>query len=366
MSSPAQTGGGPAQIEAGAPAQSEAGARAAGRSRTSSEAQTGGSPAQIEAGAHAAGRSRMSSDLAPVREEAGSIPARGPAGAVGAVVGDALDASVQRLLVADPVARAGKDPEGVHQARVATRRLRCDLRTFGPLLDPAWAEPLREELRWLGRELGIAREAEVLLGHLRDHARSAGGAEIERHAQKLLAAALAEHEAAQLRVLTALSSSRYLDLVDRLVQGAMAPRLRPTAASATKRDLVRLARRPWKRLAREYSALSAEPPDSALHALRIRAKRARYAVEAVADAVGGKRPRRLAAALTDLQDVLGAHQDAVIAQAWLHDRVGGENPDESYAAGVLAGLLRADARAARDALAEAWHRASRPRLRTFL
>ena len=61
-------------------------------------------------------------------------------GAIGAVIRDALDASVQRLLVADPVARVGDDPEGVHQARVATRRLRSDLRTFAPLLDPAWVD----------------------------------------------------------------------------------------------------------------------------------------------------------------------------------------------------------------------------------
>jgi CHAD domain-containing protein len=123
----------------------------------------------------------------PAREAASCaswIPARG---AIGAVVRDALDASVQRLLVADPVARVGDDPEGVHQARVATRRLRSDLRTFGPLLDPAWVTPLRDELRWLGGELGVAREAEVLLGHLRDHAHTAG-ADIERDAQPLLAA----------------------------------------------------------------------------------------------------------------------------------------------------------------------------------
>lgn len=305
----------------------------------------------------------MTTDLSRPREEGRSIP---PCGRVGAIVRNALDASVQRLLVADPVARAGDDPEGVHQARVATRRLRSDLRTFGPLLDPEWAESLRDELRWLGRELGAAREAEVLLGHLRDHLRSAGGPDIERGAQPLIFAARREHEAAQLRVLAALGSSRYFDLVDRLVQGALAPRFRPSAAAAKKRDVVRLARRPLKRLKREYTALGSEPSDHALHALRIRAKRARYAVEAVADAAGGKRPRELASVLTRLQDVLGAHQDAVVAQVWLRDHASSANPGESYAAGVLAGLLRADALAAREALPEAWHRARRPRLRTFL
>jgi CHAD domain-containing protein len=294
-------------------------------------------------------------------------------GRAAAFVRDALDASVQRLLVADPIARLGADPEGVHQARVATRRLRCDLRTFGPLLDPEWATSLREELRWLGTELGVAREAEVLLGHLRDRAHALAP-EIERDVRPLLETALGDRETAQARVLEVLRSSRYLDLVDRLVQGAMAPRMQPVASAAKTRDLTRLARRPWRRLQREYSSLGRDPSDEALHALRIRAKRARYAAEAVANAVGGEQPRRFVAALTDLQDVLGAHQDAVVAQGWLRERVAVEDPGEAnratmpatYAAGMLAGLLRADALAAAVALSDVWHRLNRRRLHSWL
>src|SRR5438105_15341635 len=110
----------------------------------------------------------MTADVAPpARASVGPVT---PTGGVATVIRDALDASVQRLLLADPIARVGEDPEGVHQARVATRRLRSDLRTFAPLLDPAWVTSLRDELRWLGAELGGAREAEVLLGHLRNRA----------------------------------------------------------------------------------------------------------------------------------------------------------------------------------------------------
>ena len=286
-----------------------------------------------------------------------------------AVVRRAIDASLQRLLVADPVARIGQDPEGVHQARVATRRLRCDLRTFGPLLDPEWTSALRNEVCWLGDELGIAREAEVLLGHLRERARALPP-EIELDVTPLLDSAVGDREAAQARVLDVLQSPRYLDLVDRLVLGAMAPRMRPGAAAVKTRDLTRLARRPWKKLRRDYHALGDDPSDPALHALRIRAKRARYAVEAVADAVGGATPHKLAAALTDLQDVLGAHQDAVVAQAWLQARVTDptipRSMSETYAAGMLTGLLRADAITAAGELAGVWRRLNRPRLRSWL
>ena len=288
-----------------------------------------------------------------------------PGTGVTAVIRDALDASVQRLLVADPIARVGEDPEGVHQARVATRRLRSDLRTFAPLLDPAWVTSLRDELRWLGAELGGAREAEVLLGHLRDRARALPS-DIARQVSPVLDAAAGDRAAAYDRVLEVLRSSRYLDLVDRLVQGAMAPRMRPDAVSATMDDLTGLARRPWKQLRRDYRALGSNPPDAALHAVRIRAKRARYAVEAVARAIDGDQPRRFAAALTGVQDVLGDHQDAVVAEAWLRARVAAGNPADVYAAGMLAGLLRADALAATAALPRAWHRASRRELRAWL
>jgi CHAD domain-containing protein len=307
-----------------------------------------------------------------VRAGARQGTADGEHGPVAKVIRDALDASVQRLLTADPIARAGTDPEGVHQARVATRRLRCDLRTFAPLLDPDWVTSLRDELRWLGGEVGAAREADVLLGHLRDRARALAP-EIARDVGPVLDAARGDHAAARARVLAAMQSPRYLDLVDRLVQGAIAPKMSPSAFGATTTDLARLARKPWKRLVRAHAELGPDPQDHALHALRIRVKRVRYAVEAVAGAVGGAAGREVAstfaAALTDLQTVLGDHQDAVVAQAWLRDqatRASHENRAETYAAGMLAGLLRADALAATDALPAAWHRAQRRRLRSWM
>ena len=70
------------------------------------------------------------------------------------VVRNAIAASVERLIRHDPIVRLDTDVEGVHQARVATRRLRSDLRTFRPLLDPEWAKALRDELGWLAESLG--------------------------------------------------------------------------------------------------------------------------------------------------------------------------------------------------------------------
>ena len=83
------------------------------------------------------------------------------------VIRSAIAVSTVRLTSSDPVVRAGEDPEGVHKARVAARRLRSDLRTFRPYLDRDWADALRDEIGWLGRLLGPVRDAEVLAARLR-------------------------------------------------------------------------------------------------------------------------------------------------------------------------------------------------------
>src|SRR5256714_10925278 len=83
-----------------------------------------------------------------------------------------LAQSVASLLHHDPLVRTGRDPEAVHQSRVATRKLRSNLRTFGSLLDPEWTEPLRSELGWLAFSLGAVRDREVLLDRLLELAKS--------------------------------------------------------------------------------------------------------------------------------------------------------------------------------------------------
>src|SRR5215472_8670210 len=71
---------------------------------------------------------------------------------------DALGANAAR-------ARDG-DPDAVHDARVAVRRLRSTLRTFRPLLPAADLDSIRAELRWLGASLGQVRDAQVMSDRL--------------------------------------------------------------------------------------------------------------------------------------------------------------------------------------------------------
>ncbi len=79
------------------------------------------------------------------------------------LVRQAISAAVDRIMRHDPGVRIGDDPEDVHQARVGTRRLRSDLRTFSSLLDEEWLASLRDELRWLAGALGEVRDDDVLI-----------------------------------------------------------------------------------------------------------------------------------------------------------------------------------------------------------
>ena len=81
----------------------------------------------------------------------------------GDVVSAYVGAQAGRLKALDAAVRRD-EPDAVHQMRVTTRRLRAVLQAF-PMVWPAATAGLRDELRWLGRVLGDARDAEVLEQH---------------------------------------------------------------------------------------------------------------------------------------------------------------------------------------------------------
>lgn len=301
-------------------------------------------------------RAERPPDVAPAGDLSPDSPARD-------VVQAAIRSSVRRLLAHDAGVRLGDDPEQVHQARVATRRLRSDLRTFRSLLVPEWDEALRAELKWLGAELGAVRDTEVLLDLLRGKVARLTEADRET-GEHLLVQLVRRWEDERVALLAALRSPRYAALLDRLVEAARAPALLPEADAPAVDVLPTLARKPWRRLRRDVEALPDDPADEKLHAVRIRAKRSRYAAEAVAPALG-KPARRFARAVAALQDVLGDHQDAVVAASWLrHVAVNAANDDEVFVAGVLTGMIRVIEHETREAWPAAWNRARRRRLRS--
>lgn len=283
--------------------------------------------------------------------------------ATGEVVRAAFARSVHRFMVHMPAVQLGRDPEALHQARVATRRLRSDLRTFGPLLDEHWVSPLREELRWLGSALGTVRDIDVLTLRLVGTSGQLPGA--DRYPLHVLMTMLeAERKQHRALLLESMSHKRFLELCDRMVEAANAPQLLPGSDDASRESLLELVRVPFDQLSQTILELPAEPADADLHRIRIRAKRVRYAAEAVAPVIG-KKAVRFAAAAATLQDTLGELQDAAVAHDWLH-QAAQNHPAVAFTAGELAGLELVRAGSARKGWGKPWRELSKDKLRSWM
>lgn len=247
----------------------------------------------------------------------------------------------------DPGVRLGAHAEDLHRFRVATRRTRAVIRATRPLLGDLLA-PLEDDLKRLAGVLGPVRDLDVLIERL--HA-EADALDDERPAAEALVATLeAERMVVRDALLAALQSPRYLALLSTFEASVaslpgldVSGVLRPLAAG----ELARL-----RKAARK---LPDEPTDDELHAVRIRAKRARYSAE-LAALDGGPAIERYVDALRDLQDVVGEHQDAVVAEKRLR---GIAQAQTAVAAGRLIERERARRRDRRDAYPSAIARALR-------
>jgi len=285
-----------------------------------------------------------------------------PDASAGAVLRRALALAATRLLRHDAGIRLGTDVEDVHQARVAVRRLRSHLRTFLPLMEIEWATSLRQELGWLADELGAVRDADVLIDRLRDHA--VGLPPEDRNAgTKIIATVEEQRQGAMSRLLAAIHETRYVDLLKRVVEAGRSPQLAPIAAESGLLTLPPLVASLWRNVRGMVDDLGDYPSDAQLHKLRIRVKRCRYAAESVAIVVG-KGARNFARAAADLQEVLGTHQDAVVAAQWLRDHAA--HGSLTYAAGQFAGHELRSAAATRGRWPEAWRGFDRKKLRTWM
>ncbi len=287
----------------------------------------------------------------------GQAPAEAQPAAVGdeptagEVITVALRGSVTRLLNHHPMAVRGEDPEGVHKMRTAARRLRSDLRTFRPLLDRHVTDPLRSELKELGRVLGDVRDPDVLGQRLRDGAARAVGPDEAGAVDAVMARFDADRDRGRARLRIALGSDRYRRMLDALVAVGEDPPLRAGAAAPASVALPPLVRGPWKELRSMVGDLDDDPSDEALHAVRKRAKQVRSGAEAVRPTVG-KPAKQAAKRMREVQDVLGGHQDAVEAEEWL--RAAAARPDVDPGVAFVLGALVADERARRRARRDDW------------
>jgi len=270
----------------------------------------------------------------------------------GLVVRRALAASVKRLLDNEASAIAGRAVEPVHQARVAVRRLRSDLRTFRELVDARWSGKLRQELRWLGGELGAVRDCDVFISRLRAAAKRSGSAD-DPNVAALIAAARQTRSVARAHMVEALRSARYARLRSRLELAARSPRFTLAARLTASQAFPRIVKRRKKRIKKATEKLPTRPSFASLHRIRILSKRLRYAAEAV-EGVAGAQAATVAKAAQRLQDILGELNDAVCACRQL--RRMRTRQDLSLAANAMLALENEAVGRARDAWPAAWQK----------
>ena len=234
----------------------------------------------------------------------------------GEVVLGAVAGQLQALRNADLAVRTDQ-PEGVHDLRVACRRLRSILAAFRPVLDREQTDPLRVELQWVGAQLSGARDAEVALSHLRELV-AAQPVELVLGpvAARLQQTEIKDHEAGARRVTRTLTDRRYLRLLDALDALLADPPVTELATAPAPAQLAAAVRHTGGRLRRAVDAArEAEGAErhELLHEVRKAAKRVRYTAE-VAEAEFGDPATALVACTKQVQDSLGAAQDTVVTR----------------------------------------------------
>lgn len=222
------------------------------------------------------------------------------------------------------VAGGTAQPEHLHQARVALRRLRTALRIFGdwsPATDAEWTPALST----LFGQLGAARDRDALEADLLPALRAAGAPLAELPAEEAEGSGLSDTLRAPATTLL------WLALID-FANGAPAEDPAPSGnarALAAKR-LQRLQRQLAKD-AKAYAGLE----DEQRHRARRRLKRLRYGIEFTASLFRGKKVQRYLEDLKPAQDALGEYNDLVVAEQ-AFGRMVGEQPQAWFALGWLA------------------------------
>ncbi|MGH9269664.1 MAG: CHAD domain-containing protein [Ilumatobacteraceae bacterium] len=248
------------------------------------------------------------------RRAADDVADRGSS--AGAIVTAHVAEQVEQVVRFDPLVRQDA-PDAVHKMRVGTRRLRSALATFRRVLDRSVTDPARDELKWLAGVLGAARDVEVIHARLRELLDAEPAEAVRGPVRARVNRTMAQRSrTARRRLVTALDGDRYLSLLDALDGVATGDALRADRADrSAERELPKAVRRSWERWRQEVDILE-DGDDTQLHEVRKAAKRVRYAAESV-EVVFGSKATKLADRMEELQEVLGAHQDALVVQAVL-------------------------------------------------
>jgi len=214
------------------------------------------------------------------------------------------------------------DEHAVHQMRVATRRMRAVLGATAEVFKPKALKPLAKPLRRLARELGVVRDGDVFLKHLRSYRKSLADDE-QADFDTFIDRIQADRDAAQIALRHELASKRYHHLLEDLTAFATQPIKEVVANDGGLPILVRhragSACVSHYEAVRRYETILPTATPEQLHALRITSKQLRYTLELFETPLGPE-AEALIEPVRALQEQLGAIHDAdvAVAQAQLH------------------------------------------------
>jgi CHAD domain-containing protein len=265
------------------------------------------------------------------------------------------------ILYLAPLAAEGRGcPEPVHQMRVAVRRLRSAIKVFRHVVRYPSLDAVDTDLKGLAARLAPTRDWDVFVT---ETGAAAGSAfPTEEKLGRLLAAAERRRIAcyADLRAYLCGAGFRRLGIELACLAGteewqAISGEAETAELATPLNDFARhvLNRRLKRLIQLEGDIAELEP--SALHAIRLRAKRLRYAAEIFSPLFPGKSTTKYIRRLTTLQDRLGALNDGAVAETLLAD-VGGTSGRLAFATGLVVGFVGAGGRQARERIARAWHK----------
>jgi inorganic triphosphatase YgiF len=270
------------------------------------------------------------------------------------------------------------DPEGIHQMRVALRRLRAAMSLFSDMLapDPQTAI-VKAGLRWITGELGPARELDVFIkGVLKPvHERDSNGAGVAALARDIRK----RRDDAHHRAAAAIESPRFrallLDTAAWIEAGGWTRQQDELLRALRERSIGKAAReelrRRWRKILKRGRKLERLDP-ARRHKLRIQAKKLRYASDFFAGVFPGKKSARrrkvFASRLAALQDALGELND-ISAHEGLTERLvdvrdegkprGRRQASEIFAAGRLSGREEARIASVLDEARSSFHKFAR-------
>jgi CHAD domain-containing protein len=257
------------------------------------------------------------------------------AGTVGQLVASYLATQCGVLASNDVGLRAGAPV--VHRTRVAARRLRSTLRVFGDVVASAPAEELNNELAWYADVLGEVRDREVLHNRLTTRITELAAEQVRGPVEAEITKTLAtERDNATQQLNDAMRTPRYQHLMQLLRSWKTAPPLTDAAddKGKTATTYVKAAKRKADKQLR-----NARGDVERLHGARKAAKRLRYAAELVEPA--DRRMKGIARDAKDLQNLLGEHQDAVVAANFL-SKISAASNGEYSGSGFTYGVLVAN------------------------